>query len=417
MGGLLGLATVVTTNRSRAATPSGFWVLWAVVAADLVGFGIVLPLLPVYADELGASPTSIGVLLASFSASQFVTAAFWGRRSDVIGRKPVLIMALIGSVIGSLATGFASSLSMLVVGRVIDGASGASAAVAYSAVADLAEPDQRPRLMGLIGAAYGVGFVVGPVIGALGAFIDPRAPFFFAAGVGVATTIAAAVRVSESAPMERSVTSPSAVRRIRTGDLIVASGLATVAFAAFETTLGLLVAHRFGFGFAAVAGLFGVTGIAVAVANARLVGPLAGRFGAATTLRAALVADAIGLVIVALSGAVALSVAAVVLVGAAHGVVGPALSSLLADRAEAGRRGREFGRQQSASAAARIVGPVVAGGLFGLAGDGSALIGASIVAVAAAVVVERGGRVAAPAVEGGRSPRLARRPSVGSPAG
>lgn len=389
--------------------------LWAVVAADLVGFGIVLPLLPVYADELGASPTSIGVLLASFSASQFVTAAFWGRRSDTIGRKPVLIVALIGSVIGSLVTGLASSLTMLVAGRIIDGASGASAAVAYSTVADLTEPEQRPRLMGLIGAAYGVGFVVGPIIGALGAFVDRRAPFFLAAGVGVATTIAAAVRVGETAPLGRSVPSPATGGRRRTADLVVASGLATVAFAAFETTLGLLVAHRFGFGFAAVAGLFGAAGIAVVIANARLVGPFADRFGAASALRAALVADAIGLVIVALSGAVALSVAAVVLVGAAHGVVGPTLSSLLADRAEAGRRGREFGRQQSASAAARIVGPVVAGALFGLAGEGSALIGAAIVAVAAAVVVERGGRAAAHVAERERSRRLGGRSSVGSP--
>ena len=408
----------MTTSRS-AATPSGFWVLWAVVAADLVGFGIVLPLLPVYADDLGASPTSIGVLLASFSASQFVTAAFWGRRSDVIGRKPVLIMALTGSVIGSLVTGLASSFPMLVLGRIIDGSSGASAAVAYSTVADLAEPEHRPRLMGLIGAAYGVGFVVGPAIGALGALIDPRVPFFVAAGVGVVTTIAAVVRVSETAPIVRSATPPWVGRRFRTGDLVVASGLATVAFVAFETTLGLLVANRFGFGFASVAGLFGVTGIAVAVANARLVGPLVGRLGAAATLRSALVADAVGLVIVALSRSVSLSVIAVVVVGTAHGVVGPTVSSLLADRADPGRRGQVFGRQQSAGAAARIVGPIAAGWLFGVAGDGSALVGASIVAVAAAVVV--GGRADAradvPAADRGRKERLARRRSVGSPAG
>jgi len=140
-------------------------VVWTTVAIDLIGFGIVLPILPQYAERFGAGAAVIGMLSASFSLMQLLFAPVWGRLSDRVGRKPILLLSLFGTATGSLLTALAPALWVLFLGRIIDGISGASVSVAQAAVADLSSPRQRARLMGLTGAAFGVGFVVGPVIG------------------------------------------------------------------------------------------------------------------------------------------------------------------------------------------------------------------------------------------------------------
>ena len=134
---------VIGAARNRASgapLPPGFGTIWVTVAVDLVGFGIVLPILPLYAEDFGASPAVIGVLVASFSVAQLLFAPIWGRVSDRIGRKPVLIVSLVGTAVGSLLTGVAGSLWVLFAGRIIDGASGASVSVAQAAVTDVARP-------------------------------------------------------------------------------------------------------------------------------------------------------------------------------------------------------------------------------------------------------------------------------------
>ena len=169
--------------------------VWATVALDMVGFGIMLPVLPLYAEDFGASPAMAAAVIAVFSAAQVVAAPLWGRLSDRIGRKPVLIAALIGSSIGSLVTGLAGALWVLFLGRVLDGASGSSYAVGQAAVADLAEPEDRPRLLGLLAAAFGVGFVAGPLIGSIAALGSRELPFFVAAALAAGNAVVALVRL------------------------------------------------------------------------------------------------------------------------------------------------------------------------------------------------------------------------------
>jgi multidrug resistance protein len=187
-------------SRPAGPLPPGFGVIWSTVAIDLVGFGIVVPILPLYAERFGVSATVVGALFASFSLAQLVAAPVLGRLSDRIGRKPVLLVSLFGTALGSLLTGLAGDVWVLFAGRILDGASGASVSVAQASVADLAPASQRPRLMGLLGAAFGVGFVAGPAIGALAGLGGPHLPFFVAAAIAFANGVVAVRRLPETHP-------------------------------------------------------------------------------------------------------------------------------------------------------------------------------------------------------------------------
>src|SRR5688572_5192745 len=192
------MARARSSERQRSRLPAGFGTIWVSVAIDLVGFGIVLPILPLYAKRFGASPVTATALVAAFSAAQFVCSPLLGRLSDRIGRRPVLLFSLAGTAIASLVTGLAGSVPLLFVGRIIDGISGASVSVAQAAVADVASPEERPHLLGLLGAAFGLGFVAGPAIGALAALGDHRLPFLIAAAIAGVNAVVAVFRLPET---------------------------------------------------------------------------------------------------------------------------------------------------------------------------------------------------------------------------
>ena len=185
-------------RRGRKPLPAGFWALWSTVALDLIGFGIVVPILGQYAERFGASGFTVGVLFAAYSLAQLICAPLLGRLSDRIGRKPVIVIALIGTAAGSFLTGAATTLWLLFAGRVVDGASGGSLSVAQAAVTDMATPQERPRMLGLLGAAFGVGFVLGPAIGGLAALGGPHVPFYVAGTLAAINAVVATVRLPET---------------------------------------------------------------------------------------------------------------------------------------------------------------------------------------------------------------------------
>ncbi|MFP5451796.1 MAG: MFS transporter, partial [Thermoleophilia bacterium] len=157
-------------------TPLG--IVFTTVLIDLIGFGIVLPILPLWAEDFGASPVEIGVITASYAVMQLIFAPILGRVSDRHGRRPVILLSLVGTVVAFLMIGFAQGLLIIFIARVLQGIAGASYAAAQAYVADVTTPKERAHGMGMIGAAFGLGFLLGPAIGALFAVIDPRAPFF-----------------------------------------------------------------------------------------------------------------------------------------------------------------------------------------------------------------------------------------------
>jgi len=445
-------------SGDRAKLPRGFGVIWTTVAIDLVGFGLVLPILPQYAERFGAGAALIGVLSASFSLAQLLFAPVWGRLSDRFGRKPILLISLFGTALGSLLTGVAGSIWILFLGRIVDGVSGASVSVAQAAVGDVSPPSQRARLMGLLGAAFGVGFVAGPAIGALAALGGPRLPFFIAATIAAVNGVVAikrlpetargvaghpladpevvAARAEEFATFEAAaagvdaeriasepaldgpgivepahVSAPSSVEgataataaaaaadgvdRSAIVRLIVVAFVAMTAFAGFEATFSLLAQSRFGLTLASTSAVFVGIGIVLVAVQGGLVHPVVSRIGERNTLRFGLVANALGLGLLAVSLGWPGLIVSLLLLTVGQGLLTPTLSSAVSGRA--GRqRGQWLGWQQSAGGLARVIGPIVAGSLFEFTGVGAPYaLGAVLALVALALIPS--GPVAEPA--------------------
>src|SRR5262245_25589425 len=264
---------------------------------DLIGFGIVIPVLPLYAERYGASETTVGILLATYSAMQFVFAPILGRLSDRVGRRPVLLLSLIGTSVGFFLMGLAPrmpgglvifamapTLTWLFVARIVDGISGGNISTAQAYIADVTPPEQRSRGMGLIGAAFGLGFIFGPAIGGLLAHYGHHAPGLAAFAICGLNLIAAYWRLPESLTPElkrrRTITHPLqhwraalAAPHLATPLLLFAA--VVFAFSTMETTLALLCATSFGLEPSQIYWLFGFMGIVTTVLQGGLIGRLA----------------------------------------------------------------------------------------------------------------------------------------------
>lgn len=372
--------------------PPGFGTIWTSVAIDLVGWGIVLPILPLYAEEFTDSPAVIGLLVASFSVMQLLFAPVLGRLSDRVGRKPVIVVSLVGTAVGSLLMGVAGSLPLLFLGRIVDGISGGSISAASAAVADMASPAQRARLMGLLGAAFGIGFVAGPAIGGLAALGGDHLPFFVAAALAGVNALVAMKRLPETRLSVESTT-PAVVdptQSSQTRGLLAVAFVAMTGFTAFEATFALLGERRFDLGLSGTSAVFVGIGLALAAFQGGAVHPVVARLGELGTIRLGLALNVVGFLLLSVAESWAVLVPALLLVVAGQGLVSPSLTSLVAEVAGERRRGALLGAQQSATALARVVGPIAGGVLFGWA-TGAPYVLAAALAVAAALALGRVG--------------------------
>jgi DHA1 family tetracycline resistance protein-like MFS transporter len=360
------------------------------VAIDMVGFGMIFPILPIYAKRFHVSSATATGLVAAFSAASFIFSPIWGRVSDRVGRKPLLLLSLTGTAVGSLLTGLAGGIVLLYVARIIDGASGASVSVAQAAVSDVASPEQRPRLFGLLGAAFGIGFVAGPALGALAAVWGPRVPFYVAAALAGANALVAIRRLPEThhpgdAVIERRrrLALTGVARSNGAVQLIGVAFFALLSFSAFEATFALFGQRRLGFDIGSSAAVFAVIGLVIVATQGALVHPAVTRLGEIGTLRAGLLADAAGLLVLAFVQSWLVLVPALLALTVGQGLVQTTMSSTLAGRADPRRRGELLGAQQSAGGLARVLGPLLGGFLFEQVGPGAPYIaGAGVMAVA-----------------------------------
>lgn len=354
-------------ERTRQPMPAGFWTIWTTVALDLVGFGIVVPILGRYAERFGANGFQVGLLFASFSLAQMVFAPVLGRVSDRVGRKPVIIFSLVGTAIGCFVTGAAGALWVLFLGRIIDGASGASVAVAQGAIADIAPPERRAQLLGMLGAAFGVGFVVGPALGGLAALGGPHVPFYVAGTIAAVNAVAAVIRLPETRPEAREERPARGSRAALTPDLrrYAAVGLlSTLGFAGFEATFSLWGAETFSLTEGSTALVFLFVGALLVLVQGMLIGRLTASFGSRRLLRAGLAVVAAGMVTLASTSTWPVLFVALTFIAFGQGVAVPSGTALVTEAAPVERRGEALGYQQSVTALGRVAGPVVAGLLF-----------------------------------------------------
>ena len=375
----------------REPLPKGFFTIWITVALDLVGFGIVVPILGRYAERFGASGLEVGLLFASFSLAQLVFSPILGKLSDRIGRKPVILISLLGTAIGSFVTGAAGALWVLFLGRVLDGASGASVAVAQGAVTDVAAPHERPRLLGLLGAAFGVGFVVGPALGGLAALGGEHLPFFVAGTVALINAVVAFFRLPETRPVEARVMAnelrASDQGKVRLWGLAVAGFTAIVAFSGFESTFSLLAGDRFDLTEASVAAVFVGVGLTLVGVQTLLVRPVNSVWGTERSVQAGLALNTAGLVVLSRAEQWPFLVVALLLLTVGQGLVTPNLSALVSGRVPDHRRGEALGFQQGVNAVGRVAGPAVAGLLYDHVSIGAPyLVGGALCGVALLVV-------------------------------
>jgi multidrug resistance protein len=380
----------------RGHGPGGFLIsplgiVFTTVVIDLVGFGIVIPILPLYAEDLGASPTVIGALAASYALMQFVFAPVWGRLSDRYGRRPVILVALAGSAVSSLLIGLASALWFLFLARILNGIAGASYAAAQAYVADVTGPRDRARGMGLIGAAFGLGFVLGPAIGGLFALWDPRAPFFVAAALAAANLVLAWRRLPEperrrSARVPTRLLVARAMHSPTIAPMLVITFLGTFAFVGMEQTFALLGERRFDFGLVETGLVFTYIGIVVAVVQGKAIGPLVARYGERQILLAGLVLTGLALALLAVTTRLwALFPVAALL--AASGLVFPTVTSYISQAAGEDDQGAMLGIAASVGSLARIAGPLAAGALFEVGVPVPYLVGAALFAVCLLIAV------------------------------
>jgi multidrug resistance protein len=354
-------------KKQRTPMPAGYWIIWTTVALDLVGFGIIVPILGRYAERFGANGLQVGLMFASFSVAQMVFAPILGRISDKVGRKPVIVFSLIGTAVGSFVTGAAGALWVLFLGRILDGASGASVAVAQGAVADIAPPEQRARLMGMLGAAFGVGFVVGPALGGLAALGGPHVPFYLAGSIAAINAVAAMIRLPETKPDTSHITEKSqrgtalspALQRFA-----LVGFLSMLGFAGFEATFSIWGQKQFGFTEGSASIVFVFIGVTLVAVQGGLIGPLTEKHGSRKLLRIGLSLVAVGLLLLGFTTTWPMLFIALFLLSLGQGMSGPSGSALVAELAPVERRGEAIGYQQSTAAFGRVAGPVMAGALF-----------------------------------------------------
>jgi MFS family permease len=352
-------------------------VLFLIVFIDLLGFGIIIPLLPFYAEHFGAGPAVATWLMASYSLAQLFFSPIWGRLSDRHGRRPILLIALGFSVASYLWLGLAGALWMLFAARLLAGVGAGNIAAAQAYVADVTTPENRAKGMGLIGAAFGLGFTVGPALGGLLAG-DARTatsvalPAFVAAGLSAAAWLATLIFLPESlkpgdlpeARAGRLQLAREAFGRPALRRLILLLFLTLTAFAGMETTFALWAQAGFGWGPREVGWVFFLVGMVLILVQGGLIGRLTQRFGEARLVVAGTALIAAGLLGLTQARGLTGVLVTCTLLALGMGLLNPSVNSLLSRRARADNQGGILGVAQSASSLARIVGPAIAGPLF-----------------------------------------------------
>ena len=379
-----------------------FALVFMTIFLDLLGFGIIIPIQPFYAEQFGASPAQVTWLGAAYSLMQFLFVPVWGRLSDRIGRRPVVLVSIGAAIVGFLVFGFAGSLGMLYAARLVTGIGNANIATVQAILADITAPEERAKAMGILGAAFGLGFIIGPGVGGVvGSLWGPAAPAFLSAGLAAINWIWAFVMLPETHPPEKRGKGSTghrfapralakAVRRPVIGPLLVLLFVTTISFVLMEHTLGLFIervwvpeAVTAAAGSAAQEAAHGkaialttwvliMVGVIATIIQGGLIGKLSARFGDRRLIQAGLVITGLGMLGVPVAGDIgsyALLFVPSGLLAIGSALYSPALNASLSRTVSPQEQGEILGLGQSMSSLARVLGPAVAGLMFEVTRD------------------------------------------------
>lgn len=356
------------------------WIVFVTVFVDLIGFGIIIPLNPYLADRFGASPFEVGLLMSVYSAMQFLVAPIWGQLSDRHGRRPIILLSLLGAALAHLGFALAPDYWGLVVARTFAGAFGANISTAMAYVADITDTKNRSRGMGMVGAAFGIGFVFGPFLGGMLAHVGKMLGEIPPLGESFPALIAALIcglnflAALKYLPESLKVVAPGypsaptrfqrIIRSLKTpvlGSLVFASGLNTLGMATMEASLFLYVQDKFGWGLAKASFGFAYIGLILAFTQGFLVRRMMPKWGERKTLFIGLTISSLAFAGMGLGlGVLSLGVA-VTLLGLGSGLVLPALNGSISLTSSETTQGHNMGVSQSLASLARIVGPPIGG--------------------------------------------------------
>lgn len=379
-------------------------VLFGIVFINLVGFGLVVPLLPFFGDSLNAAPWQVALMFSAYSVGQFFAEPFWGRLSDRIGRKPVLLITVVANALGYLMLAFAPNIWVAIGIRLFTGLGAGNVSTVQGYVADVTPPEKRAGRMGLIGAAFGAGFIAGPGLSGILVQEDMgrlgyQLPIFAACGLAAAAAIGVVFLLKES--LVRSATPPartpflSGVKDAAANPVVSRVILVTLiymaGFSGMESTFGLWTGARYDWGAREVAFSFMAVGVVSVFCQAMVTGRLARRFGESRVLAAGCLLFGSGLMGQMLSPAAWVVPVAMAVGGFGMAITMPNISAMISRASPPDRQGAMLGLNMAASSSGRIFGPVVAGAMFsGLGHDWPLAVGAALMIPAALMALNAG---------------------------
>ncbi len=358
--------------RSRAV----LFVVFATILIDFIGFSVLIPVLPLYAERIGAAPHQVGLILTVYALAQLLFLPAWGWVSDRVGRRPVILASLLGTVVSFIVLAYADSIGMIYLARILSGFFAASIGTAQAVVTDVTPPEERARGMGVIGAAFGVGMIVGPALGGGLAALDEKAPFYAIALLAFANFVLAWRRLPETrkrydlAPGVTGLAAALVPTPLRLVAAVHERRIALylylffhlfTAFAVLESMATLYMALAFGATELQAAGIFAWIGAVVAFTQGVLLRRLTGHVGELTLVLAGLLAMAAGLAGVALAPSLLWFYPVGGLIAFGNGVAFPTFTGLFSRACEAGQTGELMAQSQAMATTGRIIGPYAAG--------------------------------------------------------
>ncbi|MDF2791932.1 MAG: major facilitator transporter [Neobacillus sp.] len=378
---------------SYLETKKALPILFLVMFLVMIGFGIIIPVLPFYAEKMGASPTQLGLLMAVYSLMQLIFAPFWGKLSDRIGRKPIMMIGIAGLSLSFFIQAMATELWMLFAARIIGGVlSSANMPTAMAYVADITTPENRGKGMGIIGAAVGLGFVFGPAIGGIFSKSSMSMPFYLAGASSLITLVIIFFFLKESLQKDnedlnqnnkqsrwKAFSGPAAV-------LFLLQLLISLSLSGLEATFAYFAAKKAGLGAIQLGYIFMIMGFAGAMVQGGMVGRLTKKYGEGKVIQGGIVVSAIGFGLILFVDSFTTAAIFLSIFGIGNGVIRPSVSSLLTKTTDAGH-GSATGLLSSFDSLGRIIGPPLGGWLFSLS-IGLPYISGAIISVIALVLYQ-----------------------------